>query len=128
MSPNFNSANAFVSFVMDGIINNADNIAGAYNDVISQSAINNNSWKHVICIVDRSLGVNQNKIYVNGVLSFVQNTALYSNNNGNFVNNIFYIGQRGGNALGYVGSLMKYQAFRDVPTDAQAMEMYQNDL
>ena len=127
MSPNFNYANAFISYV-DGIIINADSIVQSYNVVSSQIAINDNSWKHVICIIDRSFGVNQNKIYVNGVLSFVQNTGLYSNNNGNFVNNIFYIGQRAGTSLGFNGSLAKYQVFNQVPTDAQAMEMYLNDL
>ena len=130
MSPNFNSNNSFGIFLNNLAQNKIDlgDIAGGYNIVYSSIDINDNSWKHVIYIIDRSFGVNQNKIYVNGVLSFVQGTAFYSNNNGNFVNNILYIGQRAGEALGYVGSLMKYQVFNQVPTDAQAMEMYLNDL
>ena len=130
MSPNFNSNNGFGIFLNNLAQKKIDmcDRANGYNSVYSNIDINDNSWKHVICIIDRSFGVNQNKIYVNGVLSFVQHTAYYSNNNGNFVNNISYIGQRAGNAVGYVGSLMKYQVFNQVPTDAQAMDMYQNDL
>ena len=129
MSPNLNSNNAFYITINESAnkIWLADR-ASNYNIGISVASVNTGSWIHVICIIDRSFGVNQNKIYINGVLSFVQNTTYYSNNNGNFVNNILFLGQRAGNAIGYVGSLMKYQAFRAVPTDAQAMEIYQNDL
>lgn len=93
---------------------------------LSNFIVNNGDWFHIIVSIDRSLGINQNKIFINGNLSFVQGEA--NNLSGNFGNHILNIGQRNGSDFGFNGSLLKYQAFRDVPTDAQAMEMYQNDL
>ena len=133
LSDNYNNSNSFCSFV-NGIsqnkIDNSDHTTGGsnYNLVSSSIDINNNSWVHVIITIDRSLGVNQSKIYINGELNFLIHSNLYRDNNGNFAGQLLYIGQRAGNQYGYVGSLMKYQIFNRVPTDAQAMEMYQNDL
>lgn len=132
LSSNFNNFNAFNS-TLNGTANRieiTDHTSGGsnYNVVSSSIDINNNSWVHVIITIDRDLGVNKNKIYLNGVLNYVEFPSAVANLNGNWVNNILYIGQRGGTSLGFIGSLLKYQAFRAVPTDAQAMEIYQNDL
>ena len=130
MSPNSNDNNAFYITINESAnkIWLADR-ASNYNIGISVASVNTGSWIHAVMTIDRlQNGTSQNKIYVNGVLSYVQHGGYTTDNNSNFVNNILYIGQRGGNAYGYVGSLMKYQIFNQVPTDAQAMEMYQNDL
>ena len=130
MSPNCNSNNAFYITINETAnkIWLADR-ASNYNIGISVASVNTGSWIHAVMTIDRSKnGTSQNKIYVNGVLSYVQHGNFTTDNNSNFVNNILYIGQRAGNAVGYVGSLMKYQVFNQVPTDAQAMDMYQNDL
>ena len=50
----------------------------------SATNINDNNWHHVVLIIDRSLGTSQNKIYVDGILSYVQNTSHQSNLNGNW--------------------------------------------
>ena len=97
------------------------------NIVRPKPSINSGVWQHIVITSDRALnGANQSKVYVNGVLNFVP--VQINNTNNNYGNHILYIGQRAGNVLGYVGSLMKFQIFNGVPTDAQAMEMYQNDL
>jgi len=130
LSQNLNANNAFACFINDLIVNRlevVDNNISQINIGHSVSNINTSNWIHVIVSIDRTLGNVQNIIYINGVVSYVQNSA-NANLNGNWVNNILHIGQRAGNSLGYIGSLMKYQAFRAVPTDAQAMEIYQNDL
>ena len=131
MSPNFNSYNSFGIFLNNSAQNKIDlaDRASNHNIGISVASVNTGIWIHAVMTIDRLQNrTSQNKIYVNGVLSYVQNGLYTTDNNGNFVNNILFIGQRAGNAVGYVGSLMKYQAFRAVPTDAQAMEMYLNDL
>ena len=130
MSQNLNYNNTFYITINESAnkIWLADR-ASDYNMGISVASVNTGSWIHAVMTIDRSQnGTYQNKIYVNGVLSYVQHGGFTTDNNSNFVNNILYIGQRGGNALGYVGSLMKYQVFNQVPTDEQAMEMYLNDL
>ena len=130
MSRNLGANNAFYITINESAnkIWLADR-ASNFNIGISVASVNNGSWIHAVMTIDRSKnGTSQNKIYVNGVLSYVQHGTYKTDNNSNFVNNILYIGQREGNAVGYVGSLMKYQVFNQVPTDAQAMDMYQNDL
>ena len=130
MSRNLDAINSFYITINENAnkIWLAD-IVSNYNIGISVASVNNGSWIHAVMTIDRSQnGTSQNKIYVNGVLSYVQHGGFTTDNNSNFVNNILYIGQREGNAFGYVGSLMKYQVFNQVPTDEQAMEMYQNDL
>ena len=130
MSRNLGANNAFYITINESAnkIWLADR-ASNHNIGISVASVNTGSWIHVVMTIDRSKnGTSQNKIYVNGVLSYVQHGTYKTDNNSNFLNNILYIGQREGNAVGYVGSLMKYQVFNQVPTDAQAMDMYQNDL
>ena len=130
MSRNLGSNNAFYITINESAnkIWLADR-ASNYNIGSSVASVNTGSWIHAVMTIDRSQnGTYQNKIYVNGVLSYVQVGIYTTNNNSNFVNNILYIGQREGNAVGYVGSLMKYQVFNQVPTDEQAMKMYLNDL
>ena len=130
MSRNLDAINSFYITINENAnkIWLAD-IVSNYNIGISVASVNNGSWIHAVMTIDRSQnGTSQNKIYVNGVLSYVQHGIYTTDNNSNFVNNILYVGQRAGNAFGYVGSLMKFQIFNGVPTDAQAMEMYQNDL
>ena len=104
-----------------------NSVSDSNNIVRPNPNINSGVWQHIVITSDRALnGANQSKVYVNGVLDFV---AVQTNDtNNNYGNHILYIGQRAGNALRYVGSLMKYQVFNQAPTDAQVMEMYQNDL
>ena len=104
-----------------------NSVSNSNNIVRPNPNINSGVWQHIVITSDRALnGANQSKVYVNGVLNFV---AVQTNDtNNNYGNHILYIGQRAGNVLGYVGSLMKYQIFNGVPTGAQAMEIYQNDL
>ena len=131
MSPNFNSYNSFGIFLNNSAQNKIDlgDRASNYNIGNSVASVNTGIWIHAVMTIDRlQNGTSQNKIYVNGVLSYVQHGMYATDNNSNFVNNILYIGQRAGTSVGYVGSLMKFQIFNGVPTDAQAMEMYLNDL
>ena len=127
LSLGFDSNNAFATYMNGGKFEVAD-----HNRLYNRGNTSTNvfsSWKHIIVTIDRTQGINQNKIYVNGGLDYVQKTGVdYRDINGNFVNNVLYIGQRAGNSLGFNGSLAKYQVFNQAPTDAQAMEMYQNDL
>ena len=86
------------------------------------------SWKRVAMVIDRSLGVSQNKIYVDGVLASTQNTSFQTNNNGNFVNNILFIGQRAGSSLGYNGSLMHLELLNYPITASEALADYNSFL
>ena len=110
--------------LLDVIITNANAIRARIGVTDAISSYNNNEWTHYVIVIDRALDRNETKVYKNGVFH-VQSTG---NVTGNFVNEILHIGQRAGSSLGFNGYLTKYQVFNKVPTDAQAMEIYQNDL
>ena len=100
--------NAFGVYINDLLANRieiADNQSGL-NIGNSATNINNNAWRHIVLTIDRSLvGNQQNKIYVDGILSYVQNTTYQSDLNGNWELNPLFIGQRAGNSFGLNGQL-----------------------
>jgi hypothetical protein len=76
-------------------------------------------------MIDRTQDrTSQNKIYINGVLSYVQMSSYTTDNNGNFVNNILFIGQRGGSTTGFNGSLQDFKVYNRVLTDSEIMDLY----
>ena len=111
LSSNVNSNNAFSSF-----INDASNKIGLFdhnsgnNSGVSTVNINTGSWVQVKMVIDRSLGKDQNKIYINGVLSFLQ-TANYNDNNGNYGSYPLFIGQRNGVSLDFVGQIKNLEIY-----------------
>ena len=70
--------NAFGVYINDLLANRIEIVDNQYGLNIGNSAINinDNQWRHIVLTIDRSLiGNQQNKIYVDGVLSYVQNTT-----------------------------------------------------
>ena len=68
------------------------------------------SWHHVCVVSDRSLnGNNESKIYVDNVLANV----VFNNfdSSGNYINDILFIGQRGGSSLGFNGQMKFLKIF-----------------
>ena len=129
LSSDYAQNSAFEIPLVDGKVGMYDHgISPTGYNIAQTNAVNNNVWRSIIIVTDRSLGKNQSKIYINGILGSVQHNSYVTDIIGNFINSIFFIGQRGGYRLGFIGSLSKFQIFNQVPTDAQAMEMYQNDL
>ena len=89
----------------------------------SVNSVNTGNWIHVVATIDRALDqTTQNKIYINGVLGYVaQGTP---NNNGNFVNNILFIGQRGGSSLGYIGQMKFLKIFNYPLSQTEITNLY----
>ena len=129
LSINTNSNNAFSVYINDNVANSIQfNSQNTGENKSTRTGANNGTWKHFVAVIDRAQnGANEILIYENGTLVKFTKPAS-TDNSGNFVNNILYIGQRGGSSAGFNGSLTKYKVFNQVPTDEQAMEMYQNDL
>ena len=101
---------------------------GGYNIGRSAIDINNGNWVQAIITIDRNLGVSQNKVYINGVLSYTQDATYKADLSGNFVNNILFIGQRGGSSLGYTGSLMHLEILNYPITASEALADYNSFL
>ena len=113
LSPNSNTNNAFASYINNLVANRidiSDNNSG-FNIGSSSVNINDGIFHHVKMVIDRSLGINQNKIYIDGVLSYVQSGKYYTNNNGNFGSYTLFIGQRGGSSSGFVGQIKNLKIY-----------------
>ena len=114
LSKNSNSKDAFynaLNNLLDNRISIGDHISD-HNIGYSAININDNNWHHVVLMINRSLvGNQQNKIYVDGILSYVQNTTYQSDLNGNWGLFPLFIGQRGGNSLGFNGQMKFLKIF-----------------
>lgn len=116
LSTNSNNNSAFGIYLNNLLANRidiADHTSGnSYNVGSSATNINNNTWRHIVLTIDRSLvGNQQNKIYVDGVLSYVQSTTYQTDLNGQWVLNPLFIGQRGGSSLGFNGQIKFLKIF-----------------
>ena len=113
LSPNSNTNNAFGSYINNLLANRidiSDNNSG-FNLGSSSVNINDGIFHHVKMVIDRSLGIGQNKIYIDGVLSYVQSGKYYANNNGNFGAFSLFIGQRNGSSLGFIGQIKNLKIY-----------------
>lgn len=130
-SPNFDANNAFlVAFNNTGQENKIQGWSKnqGYNNITNPTIINDNVWRHFVFVIDRSLnGVNEIKCYENGVLMTVtkQHSA---DNSGNFVNNILYIGQRGGSALGFNGRMKFLKIFNYPLSTTEITNLYNKTM
>lgn len=118
LSSNFNSNNSFFSTINSNSLNKidiGDHVSGGSQYNVGSSAVNINdgNYHSVKMVIDRSLGKDQNKICVDGVLSYVQNTSagVYNDNNGNFGSFTLFIGQRNGSSLGFVGQMKNLKIY-----------------
>lgn len=121
ISTNYGLNNSFGIFLNDTLANRieiADHNSG-YNVGNSAVNINDGSYHPIKIVIDRSLGTAQNKIYVDGVLSYVQNTSLTADNNGNFGSFTLFIGQRNGSSVGFVGQMKNLKIWNRIITQSE---------
>ena len=128
ISSNSDNKNAFATAINVEAANkfsmqNKKASSGVYNAVYSTSIINQNSWHHVCVVSDRSLnGNNESKIYVDNVLANV----VFNNfdSSGNYINDILFIGQRGGNSLGFNGQMKFLKIFNYPLSTTEITNLY----
>ena len=130
-STNTNNNNAFGVYINDLLANRIEIVDNQYGLNIGNSAtnINNNTWRHIVLIIDRSkVGNQQNKIYVDGVLSYVQNTTYQKDTSGNFGIYQLFIGQRGGNSLGFNGQMKFLKIFNYPLSTTEITNLYNKTM
>lgn len=134
LSSNFNNFNAFAVFINDILANRveiADHTSVSTHNVgNSATDINNNTWRHVVLTIDRTLAENQqNKIYVDGVLSYTQ-SVIYQYNflNGQWALNPLFIGQRGGSSVGFNGQLKFLKIFNYPLSTTEITNLYNKTM
>ena len=131
LSTNTNNNNAFYNALNDLLANRisiGDHTSG-YNIGDSAININNNTWRHIVLTIDRSLvGNQQNKIYVDGILSYVQNTTYQSDLNGNWGLFPLFIGQRGGSLYGFNGQMKFLKIFNYPLSTTEITNLYNKTM
>ena len=123
--------NAFGVYINDLLANRIEIVDNQYGLNIGNSAINinDNNWHHVVLMIDRNLvGNQQNKIYVDGILSYVQNTTYQSDLNGNWALNPLFIGQRAGNSLGFNGQMKFLKIFNYPLSTTEITNLYNKTM
>ena len=106
LSADSGANNAFRVVLNPNKITIVDHVS-ANNDGTTANIVSTGNWVRIVVTIDRNQGISQNKIYINGALSYVKGSGV-ADLAGNFVNNILYIGQRAGNSFGFNGSLMHW--------------------
>ena len=132
LSSNSDNKNAFATAINVEAANkfsmqNKKASSGVYNAVYSTSIINQNSWNHVCVVSDRSLnGNNESKIYVDNVLANV----VFNNfdSSGNYINDILFIGQRGGSSLGFNGKMKFLKIFNYILSTTEITNLYNKTM
>ena len=130
LSDNTNINNAFSVYMNDNVANSIQFNSATATDLnkSARAGANSGTWKHFVGVIDRTLdGLNEIKIYENGSLATFTK-PISGNNNGNFANNILFIGQRGGSAFGFVGSLTKLKIYSDAFTATEVSNLYNSEL
>ena len=124
LSANYNSNNAFLAMVTNKA-EISNHVSGGinYNYGNSSTNINTGNWTHVVMVIDRNLGSSQNKIYINGMLDYVQGAGTV-NLVGNFVNNILFIGQRNASLAPFVGNLQDLKIYNRVLSKEEITALY----
>ena len=132
LGTNTNSNNSFISSINDTLANRVsitDHNSSGFNIGNSAININDNNWHHVVLMINRSLvGNQQNKIYVDGILSYVQNASLQSDLNGNWALNPLFIGQRAGNSFGFNGQMKFLKIFNYPLSTTEITNLYNKTM
>lgn len=127
MSTSYASNNAFRCDLFTGKPNMGSATPSGVNFGFTATAQNDGIWKHIVMITDRAKpGANETQIYVNGTLNYAP--YLTADLSGNFVNNILFIGQRGGSTLGFNGSLTKLKIYNYPFTPSEVSTLYNSEL
>ena len=129
MSPDTNSNNTFSWYINDNVANSIqfNSLNTGQNQSIRTGA-NNGTWKHFVAVIDRSQnGANEILIYENGSLvTFTKPNS--KDNNGNFVNNILFIGQRGGSLYGFNGQMKFLKIFNYPLSPSEITNLYNKTM
>ena len=131
ISQDYATNNAFGVFIND-VLSNRIEIADRNSGISLANSIvniNDNAWNHVVLMIDRSkAGNQQNTIYINGVLSYIQSTTYQTNNNGIFGTYPLFIGQRGGNSIGFNGQLKFLKIFNYPLSETEITNLYNKTM
>lgn len=113
---NFQSQNVLLSGIS----------ASPYNFKTLNTNLNNNTWRHIVLVFDRSQSANNEiKVYIDSIL---QTLSIFSSNNGdhtgNFVSDKLYIGASASNMYNYNGIMDDIKIFNRPLTQTEITNLY----
>ena len=130
-SVNFNSNNAFyIGHSSRGVVGSlqfSDHNSG-YNMVYTNQAYNDGNWHYVVMISDRSLGINQSSIYVDGTEDTVLDATYRTDLSGNYGNFDLYIGSRAGSSYFLNGSLDDVRIYSRALSEYEVRRLYEGTV
>lgn len=126
LSNNANNKNAFLSLVneidaesggvgrlMTSITQPGTDITQPgpiFNTSFTNIDINDGNWRHFVLLLDRGVqSLLEASIYINGQSAYTKTKA--KETTFNFINDILYIGQRGGETFGFNGQIQEFKLF-----------------
>lgn len=101
-----------------------DNQSGKQNSRNTNENIMDNAWHHILITSDRSLGVNQSKIFINGVENSYQFGYHTDDFSGNYPSFNIFIGARDGTSFRYSGLMQDLRIYNRVLTPLEIEELY----
>ena len=101
-----------------------DNQSSMQNTRITNENVRNNAWHHILITSDRSLGVNQSKIFINGVENSYQHSSNTGDLSGNYPSFNIFIGARDGSSFMYSGLMQDLRIYNRVLTPSEIEELY----
>jgi len=128
-SNNFNSNNSFLidhsEFGIPGSLQISDHTPSGYNISYTSKAYNDNQWHHFVSTIDRSLGINQNKIYIDGKEDNILHTSHRTDLSGNFGGPFtLYLSSRAGNSYFFPGLIDDVRIYNYALTPDQIKQIY----
>lgn len=130
LSVNAASNNAFYADINETAIgiSSIESGTGGINAKSAPFTINNNTWHHVVLIVDRNLSQSIS-IYINGSLKALNTMYGYNaNTSGNFGIYQLFIGQRAGNSLGFNGQMKFLKIFNYPLSTTEITNLYNKTI
>ena len=94
----------------------------------STANVNDNTWKHIVVVINRANSTaTKITLYINGVSAGTTATTNGSTT-GNFVNNILFIGQRGGTTRGFNGQIKFLKIFNYPLSTTEITNLYNKTI
>lgn len=94
-----------------------------WNTSFTNIDINDGNWRHFVLLLDRGVqSLLEAIIYINGQSAYTKTQA--KETTFNFINDILYIGQRGGGTLGFNGQIQEFKLFNFILSNDDIERLY----
>ena len=127
LSSAYGDNNAFRATILNNKGTMGSHTSAGFNYALTNSNINDGTWKHIVMINDRSKsGTNETQIYINKILDYSNNIT--NDLSGIFNNYPLFIGQRGGSQYGFNGQMKFLKIFNYPLSPTEITNLYNKTM